>query len=65
MFSRWKERNAKTRKDLKCEKENLCQSEEGALAWDTQLCGAVAVDEERLEAAARNSAREKGVQKYE
>ena len=38
MSSRWKERNAKTRKDRKCEDENSCQSEEGAIAWDRQLC---------------------------
>ena len=34
MSSRWKERNVKT----KIEEENPCQSEEGALAWDRQLC---------------------------
>ena len=28
----------KTRKDWKYEEENQCQSEEGALAWDRQLC---------------------------
>ena len=38
MSSRWKERNVKTRKDSRCEEENPCQSEEGALAWDRQLC---------------------------
>ena len=38
MSSRWKERNAKTKTDGKCEEENSCQSEEGALAWDRQLC---------------------------
>ena len=38
MSSRWKERNAKTRRDRSCEGENLCQSEEGASAWDRQLC---------------------------
>ena len=38
MSSRWKERNVNTRKDWKCEEENQCQSEEGALAWDRQLC---------------------------
>ena len=38
MSSRWKERNAKTTKDWRCEEENLCQSEEDALAWDRQLC---------------------------
>ena len=38
MSSRWKGRNAKTRKDWRCEEENPCQSEEGALAWDRQLC---------------------------
>ena len=32
MFSRWKERNAKTRKDYKCVEKNPFQSEEGALA---------------------------------
>ena len=37
MSSRWKERNAKTRKDRKCVGENPYQSEEGALAWDRQL----------------------------
>ena len=37
MSSRWKERNVKTRRDRRCE-ENPCQSEEGALAWDRQLC---------------------------
>ena len=37
MSSKWKERNAKSGKDGKYE-ENLCQSEEGALAWDRQLC---------------------------
>ena len=34
MSSRWKERRAKTRKDMK----KKIQSEEGALAWDRQLC---------------------------
>ena len=29
--------NAKTMKDRRCEEENPCQSEEGALAWDRQL----------------------------
>ena len=38
MSSRWKERNVKTRKDGKCKEENPCQSKEGALAWDRQLC---------------------------
>ena len=38
MFSRWKERNAKTRRDWRCEEENPCQSEEDALAWNRQLC---------------------------
>ena len=28
----------KTRRDWRCEEENPCQSEEGALAWDRQLC---------------------------
>ena len=37
MSSRWKERNVKTRSDRRCEEENPCQSEEGALAWDRQL----------------------------
>ena len=66
MSSRWKERNAETRKDCKCEEENPCQSGEDAIARDkTILSGPVAVDEERLEAAARNSAVEKGQQKDE
>ena len=34
---RWKERNAKSRKDWRCEEENPCQSGEGALACDRQL----------------------------
>ena len=38
MSSRWKERNAKTRRDRKCDEENPCKSEVGALAWDRQLC---------------------------
>ena len=38
MSSRWKERNAKTRRDRRCKEENPCPSEEGALAWDRQLC---------------------------
>ena len=38
MSSRKKEGNAKTKKYLKCEKENSCQSEEGILAWDRQHC---------------------------
>ena len=38
MSSGWKEKNAKSRKDLKCEEENPCQCEEGALARDRQLC---------------------------
>ena len=38
MSSRFKERNAKTRKNRRCEEESPCQSEEGALAWDRQLC---------------------------
>ena len=38
MSSRWKERNAKTKTDWRCEEENPCQSEEGALAWDRKLC---------------------------
>ena len=38
MSSRWKERNAKTRGDRRCEEENPCQSEEANLAWDRQLC---------------------------
>ena len=38
MSSRWKERNAKTRRDSRCGEENPCQSEEDALAWDRQLC---------------------------
>ena len=38
MSSRWKETNAKTRRDWRCEEVNPCQSEEGALAWDRQLC---------------------------
>ena len=38
MSSRWKERNAKARKDLKCVGENSCQWEEGALAWVNRLC---------------------------
>ena len=37
MSSRWKERNAKSRKDWSCEEENPYQSEEDALAWDRQL----------------------------
>ena len=46
--------------------QNACQSEEGALAWDrATLFGPVALEEERLEAAARNSAWEKGEQKDE
>ena len=36
MSSRWKERNAKTRRD--CGEENPRLIEEGALAWDRQLC---------------------------
>ena len=36
MSFRWKERNAKFRKDWKCEEENPCQSEEEA--WHRQLC---------------------------
>ena len=38
MSSKWKERNVKTRKDRKYVGENPCQSEEGALVWDRQLC---------------------------
>ena len=53
MFSRWKKRNAKTRKDRKCV-ENPCQSEKGGLAWDKQLVWPMAVDE-RFVAPARNS----------
>ena len=34
MSSRWKERNAESRRDGRCEEENPCESEEGALAWD-------------------------------
>ena len=33
MFSREKVERTKTKKDKKCEEENPCQSEEGALAW--------------------------------
>ena len=32
------EKNAKSRKDISYEEKNPCQSEEGALAWDKQLC---------------------------
>ena len=38
MSSRWKERNAKTNKEGKCLGENPCQSEDGALAWNRQVC---------------------------
>ena len=38
MFYKWKERKAKSRRDWRCKEENPCQSEEGALAWDRQLC---------------------------
>ena len=38
MSSRLKERNAKTRKDSRCEEENPCQNEEDTLAWERQLC---------------------------
>ena len=64
MSSRWKERNAKTRKDSRYEEENPCQSEEDALARDRQLClGQWKWRGKRLEAAARNSVEEKGEQK--
>ena len=38
MSSRWKKRNAKSRKDQKYLGEIPYQIEEGALAWDRQLC---------------------------
>ena len=38
MSFRWKERYPKTRNDGKSVGENPCQSEEGALACDRQLC---------------------------
>ena len=38
MSSRWKERNASSTKYSRCVGENLCQSEEGALAFYRQLC---------------------------
>ena len=38
MSSKWKERNAKSRRESRCEEKNPCQSEEDALAWDRQLC---------------------------
>ena len=65
MSSRWKERNVKTRKDFKSVRENLCQTEEDALAWHRQATwyGPVAVDEGRFVAVARNSAGKKEEQK--
>ena len=38
MSSRWKERNAKSKKDWRCEEDNTCQSEWDPLEWDRQLC---------------------------
>ena len=36
MYSKWKERNAKSRRDWKCEEKSACQSEKDALALQCQ-----------------------------
>ena len=48
MFSRLKERNAKTSKDYKCVEKNPCQSEEGALAWISNFVWASGSEREEI-----------------